>query len=465
MVRGLQAAVATVVASLSLSLHAQSDITQPGDPIVPTSNNSPGSEGAANAIDNQPTKYLNFDRLNTGFTVTPQVGLTIVSGLTLTSANDAPERDPASFVLSGSYDGTNFTDIASGPVPAFPSRFFKNTIVFDNPVGYFHYRLIFPEVVGPGGNSMQISEVELLGTKAPNGCPVAQGGSIFVNQDSSLSFVLSAQDPEGDSLQFILTQEPAHGTVLVDTQTGAASYTPATNYCGPDSVKFKVNDGACDSAEATVLFGVNCCPTADPQIVAVDQNSQVSFQLQAADADGDPLQYSITQAPAHGTVLVDTQTGAASYTPGTNYCGPDSFKFRVNDGACNSPEVTIPIVVGDPAPPEITNLRVDSPTLWPPNHSMREVTVEYEIRENCPTPTVCFLTVTSNQPIKGTGDGDTAPDWEVLDEHHVRLRAERAGRGGARVYTITVTCMDDSGNSSPQSVDVLVENFRPLDAN
>ena len=26
--------------------------------------------------------------------------------------------------------------------------------------------------------------------------------------------------------------------------------------------------------------------------------------------------------------------------------------------------------------------------------------------------------------IDGTGDGDTAPDWEVLDPHHVRLRAE-----------------------------------------
>src|SRR6266536_1959970 len=101
---------AAFVLSLSLSVQAQlSDITQPGDPIVPTSNNSPGSEGVANAIDNQPTKYLNFDRLNTGFTVSPRAGLTIVSGLTLTSANDAVERDPASYVLSGSYDGSNFT--------------------------------------------------------------------------------------------------------------------------------------------------------------------------------------------------------------------------------------------------------------------------------------------------------------------------------------------------------------------
>jgi len=142
------------------------DVTRPGDPIVGTSNNSPGSEGVANAIDNQPTKYLNFDRLNTGFTVTPQLGLTIVNGLTLTSANDAPERDPASYRLEGSYDGATFTTIRSGSVPAFPSRLFKNTILFDHNLPYLQYRLIFPDVVGPGGNSMQISEVELLGVAA-----------------------------------------------------------------------------------------------------------------------------------------------------------------------------------------------------------------------------------------------------------------------------------------------------------
>ena len=39
----------------------------------------------------------------------------------------------------------------------------------------------------------------------------------------------------------------------------------------------------------------------------------------------------------------------------------------------------------------------------------------------------------------GTGDGDTSPDWEVIDAHHVLLRAERAGNGSGRIYTITVT--------------------------
>lgn len=143
------------------------DVTGPGDPIVATSNNSPGSEGVANAIDDQPTKYLNFDMLNTGLTVTPTAGPTVIHCLSLTAANDAPERDPASFVLSGSNNGVDFTEIAQGPVPAFPSRFSRQAIPITNTTSYSSYKLIFPTVANPAlANSMQISEVELL-----CGCP------------------------------------------------------------------------------------------------------------------------------------------------------------------------------------------------------------------------------------------------------------------------------------------------------
>src|SRR6266581_7055625 len=161
---------ALLIASISgSSVQAQlSDITQPGDPIVASSTMSPGSEGVANAIDDQPTKYLNFDKLNTGFTVSPVAGLSLVSGLTLTSANDAPERDPASFTLEGAYDGTNFTLIASGDVPLFTNRFEKLTFLFDNSIPYLQYRVTFPTVANAAAaNSMQISEVELLGVLAP----------------------------------------------------------------------------------------------------------------------------------------------------------------------------------------------------------------------------------------------------------------------------------------------------------
>ena len=89
------------------------DITKPGDDIIPTSTRSPVAETVENAIDNDAmTKYLNFDKLNAGMTVEPEVEQSIVTGLLFTSANDAPDRDPASFVLYGSNNGTDFSVIA-----------------------------------------------------------------------------------------------------------------------------------------------------------------------------------------------------------------------------------------------------------------------------------------------------------------------------------------------------------------
>lgn len=66
----------------------------------------------------------------------------------------------------------------------------------------------------------------------------------------------------------------------------------------------------------------------------------------------------------------------------------------------------------------------------------------------------CSLDVVSNEPADGTGDGNTAEDWIVIDEHHVQLRAERSGRGSGRAYTITATCGDRWRNT--RAVDAVV---------
>jgi hypothetical protein len=81
---------------------------------------------------------------------------------------------------------------------------------------------------------------------------------------------------------------------------------------------------------------------------------------------------------------------------------------------------------------------------------MRDVTVSYTAVDNCSS--TCSLTVTSNEPVNGTGDGDTEPDWAVVDFHHVRLRAERAAAGNGRTYTIRITCRDNVGNSTVRDV-------------
>jgi len=112
----------------------------------------------------------------------------------------------------------------------------------------------------------------------------------------------------------------------------------------------------------------------------------------------------------------------------------------------------------DKIPPVITSASANPSVLWPANHKMVDVTVSYNVDDNSTSKSniKCDLSVKSNEPINGTGDGDTAPDWVIVDSNHVKLRAERAGYGKGRVYTITITCTDGTGNSSSQTVAVSV---------
>ena len=54
---------------------------------------------------------------------------------------------------------------------------------------------------------------------------------------------LCATDPEGDALEFIVIEYPAHGTLtLTDSAYGDYVYTPAAGYVGSDSFTFTVRD-------------------------------------------------------------------------------------------------------------------------------------------------------------------------------------------------------------------------------
>jgi hypothetical protein len=106
-------------------------------------------------------------------------------------------------------------------------------------------------------------------------------------------------------------------------------------------------------------------------------------------------------------------------------------------------------------PPMISNVSVDKPTLRPPNHKMVAVTVNYAATDDSSPPT-CTLRATSNEPVNGKGDGNTAPDWQVIDAHHVQLRAERSGKDNGRIYTITITCRDSTGLTATKPVTVIV---------
>jgi hypothetical protein len=127
---------------------------------IPTSNNSPSNEGPANAFDNNPnTKYLNFDKKNAGVTVQLNTGR-VVSSFKLTTANDAVERDPSSYKLYGSNDGSTWTLIQEGPLSLSNNRHSVSAdIPVTNSIAYVYYFMIFPTIKNDSGNSVQIAEI------------------------------------------------------------------------------------------------------------------------------------------------------------------------------------------------------------------------------------------------------------------------------------------------------------------
>ena len=99
------------------------------------------------------------------------------------------------------------------------------------------------------------------------------------------------------------------------------------------------------------------------------------------------------------------------------------------------------------------------------NQRMVDIAAAITVTDNCdPNPTVRLVSITSNEPDNGLGDGDTASDIQGAvpgtDDRQFRLRAERSGGGTGRVYTIVYEARDASGNRTPQQATVHVPHSK-----
>ena len=137
------------------------DLSKPNSKVIGSSKNTPRNQTPRHAIDdNIKTKYLNRDAKGSGLTIHTSRG--VVNGLSLTSAEDVPGRDPSAYRLEGSANGKDFTVISEGKVPNFEKRNQKHEIFFENNKSYQSYKIIFPELADIYAKEMQISEIELL---------------------------------------------------------------------------------------------------------------------------------------------------------------------------------------------------------------------------------------------------------------------------------------------------------------
>jgi hypothetical protein len=153
------------------------------------------------------------------------------------------------------------------------------------------------------------------------------------------------------------------------------------------------------------------------------------------------------EANVTDTVLLYT------FDPGTHV-----VTLNATDDAGNTGSDNVTVTVVDTTPPEIT-VSVTPDSLWPPNHKCVIVEANVTVQDAVdPSPTVTFISVTSNEPDNGKGDGNTVNDIVIIDDYTFKFVAERSGMGDGRVYTITYQATDASGNSAQATATVTVDH-------
>jgi rhamnogalacturonan endolyase len=195
-------------------------------------------------------------------------------------------------------------------------------------------------------------------------------------------------------------------------------------------------------------------PNIITSIVPPTLNAPADLVIEATGPDGAIANYAATAFDLIGTPLPVTY----SIQPGNLFpIGTTQVSVSTTDVYGTTVTKTFNVTVQDTTAPTFNSLTASPNVISSRNHKMVAVAITADVTDVVdPSPVTRIISVTSNEPENGTGDGDTAPDWEITGNLTLNLRAERSGTGNGRIYTITVESRDSSGNASTQTVTVTV---------
>jgi len=317
------------------------------------------------------------------------------------------------------------------------------------------FEAVFARVSGPVGTRLVLASVKDLAGRAEgasvavvvssglasNTPPTANAGpdqTVVAGVGCLVTVSLDGRDssdPDGDALTFTWTGP--FGTASGPTPTVSLPL-------GTHTITLTVDDGKGGTASDQVVVTVQDTTAPVPDLASLPT---VTGECSAQ----------ITSPPTATDSCAGKITGTTSDPLSYSQQGTFTVTWTFSDGKGNAATQIQIVIVKDVTPPNIQSVTATPNSLWPPNHKMVPVTVAVSTLDNCSGAPVCRISsVSSNEPVNGTGDGDTAPDWEITGNLTVNLRAERSGSGNGRVYTITVACTDASGNSSTKTTTVTV---------
>jgi DNA/RNA endonuclease G (NUC1) len=306
-----------------------------------------------------------------------------------------------------------------------------------------------------------------VNVSAVNDPPDAVDDSAAVAEDSGANAInVLANDsfvPDaGETLSISATTNGAHGTVAITGGGTGLTYTPNADYFGPDSFTYTISDGNGGTDTATV--NINVTPVNDAPVANAGLD-QTPFCTAAVSLDGtgssdvDDASNTLTYVWTEGSTVI---ASGANPTVALSL-GVHTITLTVTDPHGLSSQDTVTITVLDNSLPVIT-LTGQTIVLESANHQYETINLSSLVAsasDSC-DPTVDLSDVvisqaTSDEAENGIGDGGTSNDIVIApDCKSVQLRAERAGGGNGRVYTITFLVRDTAGNTTTATAKVTV---------
>ncbi|MCI0587085.1 MAG: putative Ig domain-containing protein, partial [Planctomycetes bacterium] len=322
-------------------------------------------------------------------------------------------------------------------------------------------------------------------------------GSYVVTEEETITIPFTGTDPNGDNLTASVTGLP--GGASLAPSSGPAplvatlSWTPtAADKAGaPYTVVVTFDDGAGGSHSCSfVIEDINLKPVCNS---GGDLEGSVTYECTSASGAVVMLNGSGTDADDATLLYHSDVSDLAVVLDNPNIANPTGVfphgvtmaTLTVADGRGGVSICDLLVEVEDTIPPEVM-CTTSVASLWPPNHTMREVTLVVTATDACEAPAEVIpliVTVRSDEEDDetGVGDGQTTGDVNGQDGFAaavdvsadfvqgilpgtyvatILLRAERQGTSDGRKYTIDVAALDSASNIATTSCCVIVPHDR-----
>ena len=402
------------------------------------------------------------------------------------------EGDPVSLDGTASSDpqgdALNFTWTQMAGLPVALTGANTATPSLMAPYGSMNQTLTFELIVDDSTAFSDPDTVDITVVNV-NNPPVADAGDDATIKEGAVATLDGSNsfDPEGDEPLYFTWSQVAGPTVTLQPNNMVVSPT-FTAPLGVGTVlvfKLQVDDGKEASIPSTgtdssfddtvaITLVENSPPVADAGPNQTKDEGSVVILDGSASSDldgGDTLSYQWTQT-AGTTVTLDADTlPTPSFTAPAVSLGGQALTFElvVTDDDPITPKSSAPdavtINVVNINDPPSCDLAVASPSnLWPPNHKMKQISINGVMDEDSAYNDVTLQVtgVTQDEPVNGLGDGDSSPDAVVQPSDPadtVLIRAERSGTGNGRVYVMSFTA-NDGFESCTGSVAITVPHNR-----